>query len=199
MKRLLCLLLLLPFAAAAQSFERGDLIFSAGIDLGVYGTEGFNPLDQIKNADDAVSRIIPLGFEFGLTNHLGIGFEVRPNSYASNKDSSTAKNTDFSLMVNYHFLRSAFFNMQIGVKYGLSNFNYKNKIDQGEFNATGGHFQADLGANFFLGEHFGFNVHAAYNHLSYPGGKIEDVFGSKSDYELYLKGANIGAGILLKF
>ena len=199
MKRFLFLLLFLPHAGFAQSFERGDLIFSAGIDLGVYSTEGFNPADTIKNTDAAVSTIIPLGLEFGLTNHLGIGFQVRPNSYASNKDSSSAKNTDFSLMLNYHFLRSRFFNMQIGLKYGFSKFNYTNKIDQGEFNATGGHFQADLGANFFPGKHIGFNVHAGYNYLRYNNGKIEDILGNKSDYELYLNGANIGAGVLLKF
>ncbi len=199
MKRILFLLLFLPSITSAQSFERGDFIISAGVDLGVYDTEGFEPGDSIKNLGDAMSGVIPIGIEFGLTNNIGIGFQFRPNSYASNKDSSSAKNTDFSLMLNYHFLRTESFNLQLGVKYGLSNFNYTNKIDLGEFNATGGHLQLDLGANFFIGDHFGFNVHAGYNKLSYKNGEIEDVLGNKSDYELYLKGANIGAGIQFKF
>ena len=81
----------------------------------------------------------------------------------------------------------------------LSTFKYTNKIDQGEFNAKGGNFQAELGANFFPGEHIGFNVHAGYNKLSYKNGDIEDRHGTKADYELYLTGANIGIGLMLKF
>ncbi len=199
MKLALLLLLFMPFFASSQSFEKGDFIIGAGIDLGIYGTEGFNPKDKIKNVDNAISGIIPIGIEYGLTDHFGLGAQVRINNYASNKDSSSANNNDFNLLLNYHFLRTTFFNMHIGVKYGLSTFKYTNKIDQGEFNAKGGNFQAELGANFFPGEHIGFNVHAGYNKLSYKNGDIEDRHGTKADYELYLTGANIGIGLMLKF
>ncbi|HNS12162.1 MAG TPA: DUF3575 domain-containing protein [Bacteroidia bacterium] len=199
MKRALFLLLFIPLFTSSQSFEKGDFIISAGIDLGIYGTEGFNPKDKIKNVDNALSGIIPIGIEFGLTDHFGVGAQVRINNYASNKDSSSAKNNDFNLFLNYHFLRNTFFNMHLGIKYGLSVFNYTNKIDLGEFNANGGNFQAELGANFFPGEHIGFNVHAGYNKLSYKNGEIKDIQGKKTDYELYLKGANIGLGLMLKF
>jgi hypothetical protein len=199
MKRILLLLILLPFISNAQSFERGDFILSAGIDLGIYNTEGFDPVAEIKNTDNAVSRIIPIGFEYGLTNNIGIGLQAGLNKYASDKDSTSASNTDISLLLNYHFLRTSFFNMQLGIKYGLSKFNYKNKIDLGEFNATGGHIQAVAGANFFPGEHIGFNAHAAYNSLTYKNGEVEDNSGNKSDYELLLQGANIGVALMIRF
>lgn len=199
MKRILILLLFLPFFSIAQSFERGDVILSAGIDLGVYSTEGFDPVADIKKTDGALSRLIPIGVEFALTNNFGIGAQLRLNSYAGNKDSSSAKNNDYSLMLNYHFLRSTVFNMQIGVKYGLSDFNYTNKINEGKFDAKGGNFQLELGANIFPGEHIGFNVHAGYNKLSYKKGEIVSNQGDKTDYELYLTGANIGVALLIKF
>jgi hypothetical protein len=199
MKRILFLLLFLPFLSSAQSFERGDFIITAGVDLGIYGTEGFNPKDSLKNKDNALSGIIPISFEYALTNNFGLGAQVRINNYASNKDSSSANNNDFNLLLNYHFLRTSFFNMNIGVKYGISVFNYKNKIDLGEFKGTGGNLQAEVGANFFPGKHFGINVHAGYNRLSYKNGEILDVQNNKTDYELYLTGANIGVGLMLKF
>lgn len=199
MKRILFLLLFLPSLLHANSFERGSIIISAGIDLGIYGTESFDPAAELKETDAAVSRLIPIGVEIGLTNNLGVGAQVRLNSYASNKDSASADNNDYSLMLNYHFFRSSFFNMQFGVKYGLSQFNYTNKIDAGEFNATGSNLQFELGANFFPGDHIGFNVHAGYNRLSYKNGEIKSKAGDKTDYELYLTGANIGVALLLKF
>ncbi|TAH42658.1 MAG: hypothetical protein EYC69_05320 [Bacteroidetes bacterium] len=199
MRLLLISLLFLPFALNAQSFERGDVIFGAGISLGIYGTEGFDPETNIRETDGALNRIIPLSIEFGLTNNIGIGAEVRLNKYASNKDSASAKNNDYSLMLNYHFFRTSFFNMQLGIKYGLSTFNYTNKIDLGEFNATGQNFQAIIGANFFPGEHIGFNINAGFNSLTYKDGEIKDVLGNKSDYELLLNGGNIGIGVMLKF
>jgi len=199
MRLLLISLLILPSILSAQSFERGDVILGAGINLGIYSTEGFDPVADIRKTDAAVNRIIPISLEFALTNHFGIGAEVRLNKYASNKDSASAKNNDYSLMLNYHFLRTSFFNMQLGVKYGISTFNYTNKIDLGEFNATGQNFQAVIGANFFPGEHIGFNINAGFNSLTYKDGEIKDVLGNKSDYELLLNGGNIGVGIMFIF
>ncbi|REJ81312.1 MAG: hypothetical protein DWQ44_09670 [Bacteroidetes bacterium] len=199
MKRFILLVLLFPAIANSQSFEKGNIIISAGIDLGMYGTVAEDPVNAIKNTDGALSTVIPIGVEYGLTDNIGAGIQFRPNKYFSNEDTSTASNFDASLMLNYHFLRTENFNIHIGIKYGLSGFKYDNKINQEQFKGDGAHFQVDVAANFFPWEHIGFFAHLAYNQLRYKDGRIEDTNGKLHDYELYLNGASVGVGLQVKF
>ena len=183
----------------AQSFHRGMLMFSGGVDFAVYTVTTNDPLHDIRTSSDAKSRIYPFGVELAMSENLGFGAEFRSNVFYQPKDTSVMRHKDYCLFVNYHFLREERFNFFLGLKYGVTDLHYTDSRTKFFFDAQGGQFQFQGGFNFFLTRSLGLQLHGGFNHLHYPKGKIIDPVADKeSRYKIYLNGGTAGISLLLK-
>ena len=194
-----CILLGLSHTVKAQSFLKKNILLDMGIDVGTYQTQGKETATGIKIKDGTVGSVFHTGAEYAISDYLGIGAQLRTNNYSTDNDTASAKNTDFSLLANIHFLRTNYFNLYFGMKYGTSHFSYDNTKNQTTFSADGSHFQIDLGANLFVSKYFGFTLHTAYNNLHYTNGNIIRPSAPPIIYRLHFNGANIGIGMVGKF
>ncbi|HRH66462.1 MAG TPA: outer membrane beta-barrel protein [Bacteroidia bacterium] len=194
-----CILFGLSINCSSQSFLKKNFLLDLGIDVGTYQTQGKEIESGKKVRDGTVGSVFHTGVEYAITNYIGIGAQLRTNNYSTDNDTASAKNTDFSLLANIHFLRTNYFNLYFGLKYGTSHFEYDNTKNQTTFAANGSHFQIDLGANLFVSKHFGFTLHTAYNNLHYSNGSINSPSAPPALYHLHFNGANIGLGMVGKF
>ncbi len=184
--------------SSAQSFLKKNILFDFGIDVGTYQTLGKELQTGAKIKDGTVGSILHTGAEYAISDYLGAGIQLRSNKYSTDNDTATASNSDFSLLGNIHFLRTQYFNLYFGLKFGLSRFEYSNLNNPGSFSANGSHFQIDLGANLFISKYFGFTLHTAYNNLHYGKGTILRPGGETIPYRIHFNGANIGIGMVVK-
>ena len=194
-----CILLLVSSTCSAQSFLKKNFLLDLGIDVGTYQTLAKNLETGSKVKDGTVGSVFHTGVEYAISDYIGIGAQLRTNAYSTDNDTANARNTDFSLLANLHFLRTNYFNLYFGLKYGTSHFEYDNTKNQSTFSANGSHFQIDLGANLFVSRYFGFTLHSAYNNLHYSNGSLNPLNSPPRPYRLHFNGANIGIGMLLKF
>ena len=75
----------------AQSFEKGSLNFDLGVSIGAYATSqsytskttfnGKTETTKSDTTDGASSILIPLSFEYGLSEKFGIGADLVYNNY----------------------------------------------------------------------------------------------------------------------
>lgn len=203
--------------AQDKAFEKGNVCVGLGIGLGVYGTQLHatstygNVTVEDDTTDGAISTIIPLTVEYGVTNWLGIGLRGAYSNYFTERDSITGykeKTTSFDadLMLNFHLIKSKRFDMPIVLTIGYSNFKIKNNDPINSMAKDNGmNFGIALNPRIYFGDHIGmfFNVGYvgfAYNSLEFSNdmdSNLNDNHNTK--FSLKGNGANLGLGLIVKF
>lgn len=220
----------------AQAFQKGNINVDIGIGLGIYGTTqtikneisfkangvSYNQTSVHDTTDGAGSTIIPIAFEYGLSNKFGVGLDLTSSSYfiseEDRKVTSSVKSFDFGVKVNYHLLNSEKNDLLIGLGFGMSkvSWKFKNVANNiyGLSSASGSGTYLSLGITdrIFFSDHFGILFNLGYRAYSYPEINYEATNSSAaltalgvSDFKFTqeldwsLKGIHFGTGIALKF
>jgi len=121
------------YSLLAQSFEKGNKIINSGIKISIYKVS--NSDDQNDDDDGAASYTIPLGFEYALSDRIGLGAEVGICNYFTGEDTITgtiAEANSFDLLINgnFHWVRGGRVDLYSGVGLGFLLLNMKVMIQR---------------------------------------------------------------------
>lgn len=241
MRKIIYLIVLAAFIqfnnVKAQAFEKGSKVLSIGMGIGGYGTRqtsttnlsftvsGFPySTSQISDTTDgAASFMIPVSFEYGISNKFGIGADLTLVRYfIAEEDRDVIEKVgggDFGLKVNYHLLNSDKNDLFIGLGLGVSSINWTYKVNPAKLNflesakGSGGYFSLGIADRIYFSEKIGLLLY--FDYRTYKFSKLttevsqeainefesqgfSDVhFSQELDWRL--KGVNLGLGITFKF
>lgn len=231
-------LLLLNTNVNAQAFQKGTINVDLGIGFGLYGTSyshketrtatvtaaGYpsNAIDYDRSrdtTDGALSTVIPFSFEYGVTDKIGAGVDFTYNSYfigrndTDNTDLLSVKAYDFGLKGYYHPFNSDFYDMSIGLGFGLSSIKWKTTNTGDDYSGSGFYVNLDIKNKFWFSEHIG-----AFLNIGYKGNFYSDITKDlsseeaelealswvsnvtmKDEFSFTMHGVNLGVGLALKF
>lgn len=211
MKKITTLLAImaLAFSTHAQSVEQGSSIIDMTFRLGIFNT---HTVDKGNNNAQSNGRAgylqYILGFHYCSTDRFTFGCQLRYNHFVIGKDTTknqsqinVAFGSDLCADAAFHFVRSEHTDIYIGGALGGSYLHLANtNINSGgTYNAFGLCYNIDLGARFYLGDHFGIGLMLGYSGYSYPNGKAtNDINGTTDHLKLNLSGSTYGIGICYK-
>ena len=208
----------------AQAFQKGNKNFDLGIGFGAYGTTQtvtttFNGV-PIKNSDTdgAASMIVPIKFEYGVGEKVGIGAEFLYNNYVINDSDRVnldkVSSIDFGVNCQYHLLNSDKNDLFIGLGLGMSSMSIKyvsnNNLIVESINGSGIYYSFGITDRIFFSENVGifFNLgYRGYNYSSLEADFTSEVdaliansgFTYSQTWEWKFSGVHIGTGLALKF
>jgi hypothetical protein len=198
------LMMCISFMGFTQCFEKKDRIVSLGVQLGAYASKFETELLGTENTGGSACRIIPLSFEYALTNRIGAGITVAFNKFYTQIDSITnkkpkANTTDFRLLGNFHFLRNRRVDMYVGIMLGASAGSYELKnVINSVYKGSGGVANLKLGTRFYAGSRFSFLLDICSANYQYVG-RVTDDIGNNFEGILTLRGINFGTGVAYRF
>lgn len=220
----------------AQAFQKGNINIDIGIGFGIYGTQqkttsnlsfevGGTPFSQTNvndTTDGAVSRIIPISFEYGISDKIGLGLDLTSSNYYIDEDdrkyTRSVKGFDFGLKANYHLLNADKNDLFIGIGLGVSSMNWEfendvtNVFGLSSASGSGLYFSLGITDRIFFSDHVGILFNLGYRGYSYPEirydvkdatstlaalGVTNIKFSQTSDWKL--NGVHIGTGLAIKF
>ena len=234
MKNSIQLLLCLAFALLvtdtlnAQAFQKGNKNVDVGIGFGFYGTK-IKVTNTISNAggssdssytdtDGAASRVIPIRFEYGLTDKIGLGLDLTISNYYIDEEDedeiARVNSFDIGVRSNYHLLNSDRNDLMVGVGLGLSSMNWEAEPNQGQFidsySGSGLYLSLEVADRIFLTDHIGILLNVGYRGYFYsaletkltPEG--EEFFQNsgvdfKQEIDWTFSGFTLGTGVAVKF
>jgi len=192
------------YSLLAQSFEKGNKIINSGIKISIYKVS--NSDDQNDDDDGAASYTIPLGFEYALSDRIGLGAEVGICNYFTGEDTITgtiAEANSFDLLINgnFHWVRGGRVDLYSGVGLGFSSFKYEsNDSKESRFKSKGTYFRLSLmNARFYVSKSFALSLHIGIPYMNFNNGRIDDKLGSDYNYPLTFTGVDIGTGFVFRF
>ncbi len=192
--------------AIAQSFEKGNKIFDAGIKVSIYKISNPDDDDGNDDSDGAASYTIPIAFEYALSNRIGLGAEIGICNYFTGEDTITgaiaeANSFDMLFKGNFHWVRGGRVDLYSGLGIGFSSFKYEsNDSKESKFNSVGPYVHLNLfNARFYVSKAFALNLHFGIPYMNFSNGRIEDNLGSDYAYELKFAGVDIGTGLTFRF
>jgi hypothetical protein len=190
--------------AAAQSFEKHAKFIDLGIGIGIYNTKGTNSIDDSTHKDKAASVIIPLSFEYGIGNRVGVGAQVVADIFFTERDSISnttpdANSVEFAVFGNYHVVKTDHVDLFAGLTAGFSSFTYHaNNTYNATLKGGGSFFDIHAGARFLFGKHFGMIASLRFPSFAFTETNVEDDIGTLFSYDLRLNGFVIGTGFTYK-
>jgi hypothetical protein len=191
-----------------QSFERGNKILNTGIKISIYKILNENEKDENEDDDGggAASYTIPVGFEYALSNRIGLGAELGFCNYFTGEDSVTraiAEASSFDLLIkgNFHWIKGGKANLSSGLGIGFSNFTYSSNDNlDSQFKSTGFYFRLSMiDFKLYFGKRVGWNVFMGVPVMNFENGRITDNLGSDFSYPLSFTGFDLGTGIVVKW
>jgi len=218
----LCLLFCFSFLFAhatlfGQSFQKGNVNLDLGVGVAIHqttvsltfeapgsgGSGGSGGSFTLSEDDDAASVIVPISLEYGLTDRIGIGAELAFVDYFIDNEDSTettdrVNSIDFSVLVNYHLLRSEKNDLMIGATFGGSAVGWQ-FLDGDELDGTGGRFSIYLKDRLLLGEHIGLLFRLGYIGYTYDEISASDSNAILESLDWTLSGWHLGTGLAVKF
>ena len=83
-------LLLMSQNTQAQAFQKGNINFDLGLGIGAYGTRVTIEVAGVEfsDTDGASSTVIPISFEYGITDKFGLGAQIGFSNYFIDQDSN---------------------------------------------------------------------------------------------------------------
>jgi hypothetical protein len=225
----------------AQAFQKGTINIDLGIGFGIYGTSQtrtyersatidpaavalgvpsdlYNEKSTSDTTDGAVSTVIPLSFEYGISDKIGVGLDVVYNSYFINDSDrvnlKSVKAFDFGPKFSYHPLNSDFYDLSLGLGLGYSKITWDVASSSGnDYSGSGFYLNIDIKNKFWFSEHIG-----AYLNIGYKGNFYSAInrdtsaeeadlesnvwvsnVSIKDEFTFTMHGANIGIGLAVKF
>jgi len=181
----LALTLLSSFNVNAQAFQKGTINSDLGIGLGIYGTSqtsttgltvDLNGLPLVilpettrDTTDGAASKIIPISFEYGVSDKIGLGLDLTLSNYFIDKEDkeflNSVKGFDFGLKGYYHIVSTDKYDLSVGVGLGMSKINWKfNRVvdlnsgfitEESEAKGNGMYWNLEVKHKFFFSENVG--------------------------------------------
>jgi hypothetical protein len=211
---------------SAQAFQKGNINIDLGVGFGVYGTSNtwtttLNGVSETTTeSDGAVSTVIPINFEYGVMDKLGIGADFRYSNYVVNNNDSndrteSVRAMDFGLKFNFHLLNADKNDLFIGLGIGYSSINWKYQTDgvgfeAGSASGSGIYYSFGITDRIFFSDNIGMLVNLSY--VGYKYSKINIDLTSEGEqflvdnnlnysqkFDWSLNGVNIGIGLALKF
>jgi hypothetical protein len=227
MKKIICLVILAVFVQFnnihAQAFEKGNVNIDIGLGLGVYKTTTtfttpeYNffgiiiPPQTITDEDGAASTMIPIGFEYGISNKFGLGVELGFVNYfvedsTENDDGTTTfnltktvKSVDFMIFCNYHLLNSEKNDLFIGMGIGGSRVVWNFKDSGEEYSGGGSIFKLYIKDRIFFSDNIGVLFNLGYTGYVYNNMEASNNNAFLESLKWNVRGVNIGTGLALKF
>ncbi len=223
-------LLILSNTISAQAFQKGNINVDVGVGFGAYGTNqtqtteiswlGFSISDTHDTTDGAASTAIPIGFEYGISDKIGIGADFTYNNYFINDSDrvhlNSVKAIDFGVKFNYHLLNADRNDLFIGLGIGFSSIKWDfntdplDPFDAKSASGSGVYWNIGLTDRIFFSDNVGILFHLGYKGYSYPS--IEHELTSETQQALaaanatysqkvkwQMNGVNIGTGLAIKF
>ena len=199
----------------AQAFEKGNINLDIGFGFGAYKSVSeyttpeiviftiVIPPQTIKNEDGAGSFMMPLTFEYGLSDKIGLGAQLGFSNYFINNEDSTetvesVKSVEFAIVFNYHLSQSDKNDLFIGVALGGSSVNWKD-LDGTELTGSGSIFKLYLADRIFFSDNIGMLFNIGYTAYNYTGLSSSNNNASIDRLKWRLGGLNIGTGLAIKF
>jgi hypothetical protein len=190
----------------AQSFQKGTMDIDLGLGFGFYATQVTTTINSVdfSSTGHAGSWIVPLSFEYGIGNRVGLGLELVSDTYITQTDSTTnAKpndhSTEFALFGNYHFVRTEHIDFYGGLTLGVSSItiNTDNSAN-GVFTSGGSFVDIHFNSRFFIGNHFAFTLSLRFPTLNYANGTYTDDLQNSIPFSLFGSGWVFGIGVAFK-
>jgi hypothetical protein len=220
MKKIVCFLFIFSFfiqsqSIKAQAFQKGNKNLDVGLGFGAYKTVsefttpefvflGFTiPPQTFKNEDGAASFMMPITFEYGISNKVGLGVQLGFSNYFIDNEDSTettesVKSVDFAIVCNYHLSNSDKNDLFIGIALGGSNVNWKD-LSGTELTGSGSVFKLYLSDRLYFSDHIGMLFNIGYTAYNYSDLTSSDNNAFISSLKWHLGGLNIGTGLAVKF
>ena len=208
------IILLLSTNLNAQAFQKGNANLDVGFGFGAYKTvatytiPGFTifniqfPPTTIVNEDGAGSFMMPITFEYGISNKIGLGAQFGFSNYFIDNEDSTetvesVKSFDFAVLINFHLSQSDKNDLFIGFALGGSKVNWKD-LSGLELTGSGGLFKLYLSDRLYFTDNIGILFNVGYTAYTY-----NEITSSNNANLTTLKwklgGLNIGTGLAVKF
>lgn len=210
--QLVLVVILLSGTVFGQAFQKGNVNFDLGIGFGAYSTRSefttpainilfitIPPTTVVKN-DGAASTMVPISFEYGVSNKVGLGVQLGFSNYFIDNEDSTetvesVKSVDFAFKVNYHLSNSDKNDLFVGLALGGSSVNWKD-LDGTVLKGGGSYVSLYLSDRLFFSEHFGVLFNLGYTVYNYTEITSND---NPSSLKWTLRGLNLGTGLAFKF
>ncbi|OFZ00362.1 MAG: hypothetical protein A3K10_07820 [Bacteroidetes bacterium RIFCSPLOWO2_12_FULL_31_6] len=205
----------------AQAFQKGNKNIDLGLGVGAYGTTttftvsffGI-PLSFTEN-DGAASTMVPISFEYGISNKIGLGVQLGYSNYfiddsndvkvngieTGEKEVNTTesvKSIDFAIKINFHLLNAEKNDLFIGLALGGSSVNWLDKSGE-ELKGSGSYVSLYLTDRIFFSDHIGILFNLGYTGYQYANVTSSSNSSFITSLEWKLKGVNIGTGLAVKF
>ena len=230
MKKIAQILLVTIFlsgTAFGQAFQKGNWNVDAGVGVGAYGTTTtlsipipfLGTVTSTAN-DGAVSVIIPIGVEYGISNKFGIGVQLGFSNYfiddstevknfftgektgvMQENNTQSVKSVDFAIKFNLHLLNAEKNDLFIGLALGGSSitWNWKDTETQ-TLKGSGGYASLYITDRIFFSDRFGIFFNLGYTSYNYTNVNSSSSTNSTiSSLKWSAKGVNLGTGLALKF
>lgn len=210
--------------ASGQAFQKGTKNVDIGIGFAGYGTTQtvtttFNGVGVTgSESDGAASTIIPIKFEYGIGEKIGIGAELAFSNYFINDSDKvileTVKSIDFGINGNYHLLNSDKNDLFIGLGLGISSMSINYVTSQNPFveslSGSGMYFTLGITDRIFFSDHIGIFFNLAYRGYNYSNleadftPEIDAAIASSNftfsqSWEWKFTGVQFGGGLAVKF
>ncbi|MGB0882061.1 MAG: hypothetical protein ACPGSO_03850 [Vicingaceae bacterium] len=211
-------------SANAQAFQKGTKVISLGIGFAGYGTTqtittNFNGV-SISNSesDGAASTVIPIQFEYGISNKFGLGAELSFNNYFINDSDKvvleSVKSVDFGITGSYHLLNSEKNDLFFTLGLGGSSMSVNYVVTQAQFieslSGSGSYFTIGITDRIFFSDNFGVFFNLAYRGYNYTGLEAEFTpavesaiassnFTYSQSWDWKFTGVHFGTGLAFKF
>jgi len=185
---IILLILASSFISKGQSYEKGNLLISAGVRIGYYSTKSY--LEGVHQKDDnntAGNLNYPITAQYGISNKFSIGLRFQPASWGDDpEDDFKTSNTSnmFALVGEYHLLKSNKSDLYAELSVGTITWNQKHNDGTLPFPQVKGNivnkykginYRAGLGYRIYLGNTIGLFWNVTY---SYYGMKLKESIGT---------------------
>lgn len=189
---------LLAGEANAQSFYPGMVMIQGGAEFGAAATQLDDPSPTAEVTGIAMFRNLPFGLEVGVAERFGIGFQYRMDKYLNHTDSVRASARDYCLVFNYHPVVTTQTNSFIGLKAGISNFEFEKNRNGSTFEKQGSCLQLCTGVNMLFLNHMGLQLSFGVNGLLYHHGELKDPSSPlTTPYGVRFIGIDLGLGVII--
>lgn len=187
----------------AQTFQTGSLIVSAGYGFDLFSVK----LHQVNNftgqtkdtTQGAASGSFMLGGEFGVTNWLGLGLQLKFDSYLHNSNLSQAAGFEGGLIVNAHIIRHMHFDLFAGLNLGGSHLTLTASDGSGnQIYGSGSWADIHFTARIYFGK-FGVSASLYFPTINYTISSNNSIFNEYIDDSWKAKGEGLNIGIQYHF